>query len=74
MFTPSLQCAAMLLNVSLRRLVLTLEKRNKKKEEEVGVSSEADSSKTEDGASEELRELEVCKSNLKQRKKNYDLI
>lgn len=57
-FTPSLQCAAMLLNVSLRRLVLALEKRNKRKEEEVGVASEADSSKN-DGATEEIRELEV---------------
>ena len=58
-FTPSLQCAAMLLNVSLRRLVLALEKNNKRKEEEVGVASEADSSKNEDGGTEEICELEV---------------
>lgn len=58
-FTPSLQCAAMLLNVSLRRLVLALEKNNKRKEEEVGVAREADSSKTKDGGTEEIHELEV---------------
>jgi hypothetical protein len=53
----------MLLNVSLRRLVLTLEKMNKRKEEEeVGVASNVDLSKNDDGASEELRELEVCVS------------
>ena len=62
-FTPGLQCAAMLLNVSLRRLVLALEKRNKRKEEEEGgVASDVDSSKNDDGASEEIRELEVCVS------------
>ena len=59
-FTPSLQCAAMLLNVTLRRLVLALEKQNKVKEEEVGVVSEAESSKNDDGGTEELCELEVC--------------
>ena len=62
-FTPGLQCAAMLLNVSLRRLVLALKKRNKRKEEEEGgVASDVDSSKSDDGASEEIRELEVCVS------------
>lgn len=60
-FTPGLQCAAMLLNVSLRRLVLALEKRNKRKEEEEGgVAGDVDSSKNDDSASEELHELEVC--------------
>ena len=49
----------MLLNVSLRRLVLALKERNKKREAEVGVASKADLSKDEDSASEETRELEV---------------
>ena len=39
--------------------MLALEERNKRKEEEVGVASEADSSKNEDGTSEEIHELEV---------------
>ena len=40
--------------------MLALEKQNKVKEEEVGVVSEAESSKNDDGGTEELRELEVC--------------
>lgn len=39
--------------------MLALEKNNKRKEEEVGVAREADSSKTKDGGTEEIHELEV---------------
>lgn len=58
-FTPSLQCAAMLLNVSLRRLMLALEEGSGNKEEEVGVANESHPSKREDGVAEETQELKV---------------
>lgn len=62
-FSPSLQCAAMLLNVSLRRLVLALEEGNMKKEEEVGVASKPNPP-SDDVTSEETRELKVSHGNL----------
>ena len=45
--------------------MLTLEKRNKRKEEEVGVISEPDSSKNDDGATEEIRELEASLTKIR---------
>ena len=61
-FSPSLQCAAMLLNVSLRRLVLALEEGNKNKEE-VGVATESHPSSA-DVTSEETQELKVSQKNV----------
>ena len=55
-FTPGLQCAAMLLNVSLRRLVLVLEEEKKKKGEE---STTPTPSKKDSDLPEESKDLKV---------------
>ena len=58
-FSPSLQCASMLINVSLRRLVLALEEANREREEEVGVANEPGSCKTDEERTKDYKELQV---------------
>lgn len=62
-FSPSLQCAAMLLNVSLRRLVLSLEEGNRNMEE-VGVATEPHPPSVDATSSEESQELKVSQRNV----------
>lgn len=58
-FSPSLQCAAMLLNVSLRRLILALQEDTRQKLEEMNRASEQTSAKKDGDEMEDIQELKV---------------